>query len=140
MTREYRAITNNDSVNKLSGPQAELTAKQKTLVDTIVAEGCSIREAATKAGYSTKDGGRVAASRTLRIPKVQAYMMSQIANTLGLGAVHAAHKLVQLSTNAKSEYVQLEASKDILDRGGLRAPDRVQHSVVGNLKVNIDLT
>ena len=127
-------------MNRLSDQQEELTAKQKALVDTLVAEGCSIREAATKAGYSTKDGGRVAASRTLRIPKVQAYMMSQVARSLGLSAVSAAHKLTQLSTSAKSEYVQLEASKDILDRNGLRAPDRIQHSVVGNLKVNIDLS
>lgn len=127
-------------MNKLPDNKDQLTAKQKALVDTLVAEGCSIREAATKAGFSTKDGGRVNASRTLRLPKVQKYMMSQIANTMGLSAVHATHKLVQLSANAKSEYVQLEASKDILDRVGLRTPDRVQHSVVGDLKVNIDLT
>ena len=126
--------------NELSNNKYGLTAKQKALVDTIVAEGCSIREAATKAGYSTKDGGRVNASRTLRLPKVQKYMMSQIAKTMGLSAVHATHKLVQLSSSAKSEYVQLEASKDILDRVGLRTPDKVQHSVVGDLKVNIDLT
>tara|TARA_R100000234_G_scaffold44223_1_gene26288 strand:- start:1269 stop:1652 length:384 start_codon:yes stop_codon:yes gene_type:complete len=127
-------------VNKLPDNSKDLTAKQKALVDTLVAEGCSIREASIKAGYSKGDGGRVNASRTLRLPKVQKYMMSQIANTMGLSAVHATHKLVQLSSSAKSEYVQLEASKDILDRVGLRTPDRVQHSVVGDLKVNIDLT
>lgn len=118
----------------------ELTDKQKALVDTLVAEGCSIREASIKAGYSTKDGGRVSASRTLRLPKVQKYMMAQIANTMGLSAIGATHKLIQLSSTARSEYVQLEASKDILDRVGLRTPDKVQHAVVGNLKVNIDLT
>ncbi len=127
-------------MNKLPDNSKDLTAKQKALVDTLVAEGCSIREASIKAGYSKGDGGRVNASRTLRLPKVQKYMMSQIANTMGLSAVHATHKLVQLSSSAKSEYVQLEASKDILDRVGLRTPDRVQHSVVGDLKVNIDLT
>ena len=127
-------------MNKLPDNSKDLTAKQKALVDTLVAEGCSIREASIKAGYSKGDGGRVNASRTLRLPKVQKYMMSQIANTMGLSAVHATHKLVQLSSSAKSEYVQLEAGKDILDRVGLRTPDRVQHSVVGDLKVNIDLT
>ena len=118
----------------------ELTDKQRKLVDTIVATGCSITEAAKSAGYSTGDGGRVTASRTLRIPKVQSYMMKQIANTVGLGAVHASRKMVDLSMNARSEYVQLEASKDILDRVGIRAPDRVQHTLDANLSVNIDLT
>ena len=118
----------------------ELTDKQRKLVDTIVATGCSITEAAKSAGYSTGDGGRVTASRTLRIPKVQNYMMKQIANTVGLGAVHASRKMVDLSQNARSEYVQLEASKDILDRVGIRAPDRVQHTLDANLSVNIDLT
>ncbi len=126
--------------NELSNNKYGLTAKQKTLVDTIVAEGCSIREAATKAGYSTKDGGRVAASRTLRIPKVQQYMMDQVARTIGLGAVSASHKLVHLSNNARSEYVQLEASRDILDRVGLRAPDKVAHNIQGDIKINIDLS
>lgn len=118
----------------------DLTDKQKALVDTIVATGCTITEAAKKAGYSTKESGRVTASRTLRIPKVQDYMKRQIANTIGLGAITASRKLVELSGNARSEYVQLEASRDILDRIGLRAPDRVQHQVDGNLKVSIDLS
>ena len=118
----------------------ELTDKQRKLVDTIVATGCSITEAAKSAGYSTGDGGRVTASRTLRIPKVQNYMMKQIANTVGLGAIHASRKMVDLSQNARSEYVQLEASKDILDRVGIRAPDKVQHTLDANLSVNIDLT
>ena len=118
----------------------ELTDKQRKLVDTIVATGCSITEAAKSAGYSTGDGGRVTASRTLRIPKVQNYMMKQIANTVGLGAIHASRKMVDLSMNARSEYVQLEASKDILDRVGIRAPDKVQHTLDANLSVNIDLT
>jgi len=118
----------------------ELTDKQRKLVDTIVATGCTITEAAKTAGYSRGDGGRVTASRTLRIPKVQSYMMKQIANTVGLGAVHASRKMVDLSMNARSEYVQLEASKDILDRVGIRAPDKVQHTLDANLSVNIDLT
>ena len=118
----------------------ELTDKQRKLVDTIVATGCSITEAAKSAGYSTGDGGRVTASRTLRIPKVQNYMMKQIANTVGLGAIHASRKMVDLSQNARSEYVQLEASKDLLDRVGIRSPDMVQHTLDANLSVNIDLT
>ena len=121
----------------------DLTDKQRALVDTIVATWCSITEAAKTAGYSTnisKDSARVSASRTLRLPKVQQYMQQRVAQTLGLGAVSASKRLIELSTGAKSEYVQLEASRDILDRVGLRAPDKVSHNIQGDIKINIDLT
>ena len=121
----------------------DLTDKQRALVDTIVATGCSITEAAKTAGYSTnvsKDSARVSASRTLRLPKVQQYMQQRVAQTLGLGAVSASKRLIELSTGAKSEYIQLEASRDILDRVGLRAPDKVSHNIQGDIKINIDLT
>ena len=121
----------------------DLTDKQRQLVDTIVATGCSIKEAAEKAGYSSKgskEAARVSASRTLRLPKVQSYMQQQIARTLGLGAVSASKRLIDLSSGARSEYVQLEASRDILDRVGLRAPDRVAHNVTGDIKISIDLS
>lgn len=121
----------------------KLTDKQRLLVDTIVAEGCSIKEAAKKAGYSkegSEEAGRITASRTLRLPKVQQYMQSRIADTLGLGAVRASKKLIDLTSSAKSEYVQLEAAKDILDRTGMRVPDKVKHSIEGDIKINIDLS
>ena len=121
----------------------KLTDKQKLLVDTIIADGCSIKEAAKRAGYSSngsEEAGRITASRTLRLPKVQQYMTSRIADTLGLGAVSASRKLIELSGNARSEYVQLEASRDILDRVGMRVPDRVKHSIEGDIKINIDLS
>ena len=122
---------------------SELTEKQKKLVDTIVTTGCSIKEGAKIAGYSSKgseEAGRVSASRTLRLPKVQSYMQRSIANTLGLGAVSASRKLIDLSSGARSEYVQLEASRDILARVGLRAPDKVAHNIQGDIKINIDLS
>ena len=50
---------------------------------------------------------------------------------MGVSATVAAAKLVQLSQSAKSEYVQLEASKDILDRAGFKAPERHMHLHAG---------
>ena len=52
----------------------------------------------------------------------------------------ASRKLIELSGNARSEYVQLEASRDILDRVGIRVPDRVKDSIEGDIKINIDLS
>ena len=117
-----------------------LTTKQKELVDTIVTTGCSISEASQKVGYAKGESGRVVASKTLRLPHVQRYMMERIANTIGLGAISASRNMVELSNGARSEYVQLEASKDILDRAGIRMPDRVQHEIAGEVKINIDLS
>ena len=47
--------------------------------------------------------------------------------------------MVSLATEARSEYVQLEASKDILDRTGFKPPDRNRTEVLGDIQVKIDL-
>ena len=118
----------------------KLTDKQMALVDTLVATGCSIREAAQEAGYAKGESGRVTATKTLRLPHVQSYMMQRVTETLGLNATFAASKLLNLARGAKSEYVQLEASKDILDRAGFKPVDKSQHLVAGEIKVSIDLS
>lgn len=118
----------------------QLTAKQTALVDALVANGCSITEAAGLAGYAAGESGRVTASKALRLPHVQQYMMQRIAETMGVSATVAAARLVQLSQGAKSEYVQLEASKDILDRAGFKAPERTMHLHSGEISVSIDLS
>ena len=41
--------------------------------------------------------------------------------------------------NSKSDYVSLEATKDVLDRVGLRAPDKVKHTIDGDIKIDINL-
>ena len=58
--------------------QLKLTKKQMTLVDTIVATGCSVTEASAKSGYAEGESGRVTASKTLRLPHVQEYMQQRI--------------------------------------------------------------
>jgi len=118
----------------------KLTDKQMALVDTLVATGCSIREAAQEAGYAKGESGRVTATKTLRLPHVQSYMMQRVSETLGLNATFAASKLLNLARGAKSEYVQLEASKDMLDRAGFKPVDKSQHLVAGEIKVSIDLS
>ena len=45
-----------------------------------------------------------------------------------------------MASSAKSEYVQLEASKDILDRAGFKPVEKNMTLVQGNISVNIDLT
>jgi len=118
----------------------KLTDKQTKLVDTLVATGCSIKEAAGKAGYAEGEAGRVTASKALRQPHVQQYMLQAVGESLGLSATTAAAKLLSLARGAKSEYVQLEASKDILDRAGFKPPDKQLHMHAGEISVKIDLS
>ena len=118
----------------------KLTPKQVALVDTLVATGCTVTQAAKEAGYAKGDSGRVTASKALRQPHVQQYMMQRVSEQLGMNATIAASKVLRLATGAKSEYVQLEASKDILDRAGFKPIDRSQVQVAGDIKVSIDLS
>ena len=118
----------------------DLTDKQRQLVDTIVATGCSVKEASAKSGYASGESGRVTASKTLRLPHIQEYMQQRIRETIGLNATKASHKMLELSQSAKSEYVQLEASKDILDRAGYKPIEKSMSLVSGNIQVSIDLT
>mgnify|MGYP000936786038 CR=1 FL=1 len=119
--------------------QRKLTSKQEALVDTLVTTGCSLREAAKQAGYADGESGRVSASRTIRLPHVQQYMMQRVTEQLGMNATVAAAKVMNLATGARSEHVQLEAAKDILDRAGFKPIDRSQVQVAGDIKVSIDL-
>jgi hypothetical protein len=47
--------------------------------------------------------------------------------------------IVGLIDKAKSDYVKLVAAKDILDRSGMRPPERVNHKIDGDLSIKIDL-
>ena len=118
----------------------QLTDRQVKLVDTLVATGCSIKKASEEAGYADGESGRVTASKSLKLPHVQAYLMEAVANSLGTNATIASAKMVALARGAKSEYVQLEASKDILDRAGFKAPERRYTHATGDFKVVIDLS
>ena len=120
--------------------QRKLTKKQRLLIDTIVATGCSVTKASKIAGYSDGDSGRVTASKTLKLPHIQEYMQQRIRESIGLNATIASKKVLDLASSAKSEYVQLEASKDILDRAGYKPIDKAMHLVSGNIEVSIDLS
>ena len=120
-------------------PPKPINPKAVKLVDYLVSEGCSIEEASKKAGYKG-NSARVNGYKLLRNPDVQSYLDQQIQASLSTGSAKAVNKLFELSSRAKSEYVQLEASKDILDRAGYKAPEKHQHLVAGDFKINIDLS
>ena len=117
----------------------KLTKRQTALVDTIVANGCTIAKAAEIAGYSSGESGRVTATKTMKLPHVQQYLMTRMNEEFGISATLAAGTVRRLAMGAKSEYVQLEASKDLLDRAGYKPIDRSQVQGAGDIRVTIDL-
>jgi len=116
-----------------------LTVRQRNWVDTIVDEGVSNIEAARRVCNSTEHAAKSFAARQPRLPHVQAYMQKRVMDAIGIAALRSVNTLNRLAVAAKSEYVQLEASKDVLDRAGFKPIDRAQVQVAGDIKVSIDL-
>ena len=87
-------------------------------------------ESHTPPGFTTADTRAVA---------LLSDVIGRYIETIGLNATKAVQQVARLATGAKSEYVQLEASKDILDRAGYKPIDRSQVQVAGDIRVNIDL-
>ena len=140
MTTYFRQFIKEGDKGVLMLTQRKLTKKQRLLIDTIVATGCSVTKASKVAGYSDGESGRVTASKPLRLPHIQVYMQQRIRESMGLNATIASKKVLDLASSAKSEYVQLEASKDILDRAGYKPIDKAMHLVSGGIDVTIDLS
>ena len=131
-----------NGMRMLRGPS--LTGKRRVLVATLVMAGCSVKEAARKAGYSlgaNGESGRVAASKTLRLPHVRQYMQEQMMASFGMASPPAFRRMLFLLENAESEHVQIEAAKQILDRAGytVRKDERFQISTPG-FEFRIDLS
>ena len=114
-----------------------LTARQQEFVDALVSNGGFKEAAAIEAGYSSATA-RVQAYELRAKPHVLNAVMERTMVELGTRAPRAVQRLQQL-TNARSEYVALQASQDILDRLGIKAPERVDHRVAGDISVHIDL-
>ena len=127
-------------------PDISLTNRQQKLAEVMVdgwpdddgvVKPVTVTKAAEIAGYAKGESGRTAASKTLRLPHVQAYLFQKVAESVGLSAIGASQTMKRLSVGARSEYVQLEASKDILDRSGFKAPEKVNHQ--HSVAITIDL-
>ena len=74
------------------------------------------------------------AYQLLRNPKIKSLVEQIQQDTRSkfiLLAPAALHRLEDLAENADSEMVKLKANQEILDRAGLRAPDKVELSLPG---------
>jgi len=140
LLRSTQAMAKLSNVNALlPKKQPSLNSRQKARVDTLVSTGCSVGEAAKLAGFK-ESSADAQGYQTLKKSHVAEYMYQQIQESFGINSLKAQSTLAKLAQNAKSEYVQMESAKDILDRAGFKAPDKHQHQIVGDFKVHIDLS
>lgn len=121
-------------MTEIATPQ--LTEKQELFASLYVASGGKVGLSAERAGYASRNEG----TRLLKDPKIIKRIQEMTLEAIGVNAVSALHTVVKLSKTAKSDYVRLEAAKDILDRAGYRPPERVDHRVSGDLSVSFDIT
>ena len=115
-----------------------LTTRQQAFIDNLLTNRGTATQCAIKAGYSKKSA-KVEASRLLKNSKVLHHLHQRAKKVLGVRAITALQTVSNLSQYANSEYVRLEASKDLLDRAGLRE-EQNQTLGTNNIQVNIDLT
>jgi len=121
-----------------AAPARAMTRMQQRFVDAYLANGGKGTEAAAEAGYAIGSAD-TQASNLLRNPLVQQAIMRSTLTAIGLSAVPALMVVTKLMSAAKSDYVKLEAAKDLLDRAGLAAPQRVDHRLDSSLTVSFDL-
>jgi|TARA_R110002073_G_scaffold73263_1_gene179243 phage terminase small subunit len=117
----------------------KLTTRQIALVDAYVANGGNLTRAADTAGYAEGNSGRVTAQKAMKTTHVQQYLMRVTAEAFSAHAAMAVGKVAGLASGARSEYVQLQAAQDLLDRAGFKPIDRSQVQVAGDIRVQIDL-
>ena len=135
MSRRSRARL---SSSILKEPDRALTPKQAKFVAELLANGGKQGDAARAAGYPPRSAD-VTASRLVRNPVVQQHLAREMMSCLSLHAVTALHTVATLVSTAQSEYVRLEAARDLMDRAGFRPPDRQQLQIDGQLTVSIEL-
>jgi len=112
-----------------------LTDKALRFIEHIVSTGCSGAEAAVAVGYA-EGSSRTQAYRLLNDQRVLDAMHQATKRKLAVSGVRAAEKMLSLAVGARSERVQMEASKDLLDRGGYGVSNEA--SVTG-ISISIDL-
>lgn len=109
----------------------DLTDKQKKFAEAYF-ELSKGTQAAIIAGYA-EGSAHVEASRLLKNDKVREYIeelqkerRERIQYRLAAMAEKAAEMVFELAVNAESETVRLSAIKDILDRSGYKATDKIE--------------
>ena len=112
--------------------QPQITDAQAELVHVILHDGCNPTEAAERLGRN-----KAWAYNTLRKQHVIEYRQQLAMMTLGWDATQAMATMRELLTS-KSQYVRLEAARDLMDRAGFRQDAVRAPSTAVQINFNVD--
>ena len=112
--------------------QPQVTDAQAELVHVILHDGCNPTEAAERLGRN-----KAWAYNTLRKQHVIEYRQQLAMLTLGWDATQAMATMRELLTS-KSQYVRLEAARDLMDRAGFRQDAVRAPSTAVQINFNVD--
>jgi hypothetical protein len=122
-----------------SGKEITMRPIVQELVEKVANSGMTVAECALALGYEGEDGRKLAYGH-LATDSAKLYLDDLIRNKMRRVVPKALNNIEELSDTAKSEYVRLQASADILDRAGYQPVQQVQAQVLGDFKVKIDLS
>lgn len=112
-----------------------ISAKLEAALEAFVTSDMTIAKAAETAGLS-----REHFSRSLRKPHVQERVVQMLRSQLVLHGAKAVESLSR-NLNARSEYVQVMAASQLLDRAGFSSKNALGlHRQAGDVTIHIDLS
>ena len=118
-------------------PGNDINARWKAVAEYIVHHGQKPIDAVRSAGFSEKSAKGIR-WRLWNDQRFMEHLARVTWQKVAENASMAPHLMAQLVGSTRSDYVKLEALKDMLDRGGIRPPDKVQ--VDSNVTISIDLS
>jgi len=114
----------------------ELSGRELAVLDTLVEERCSLLEALRANGY-TPAGAKNAARRYRELPELRELILEQSKAKLGTSMPELLRHALHLAFHSKSQFVQAEMTRWLLERAGLE-PVKAGTSVsAGDLTLNI---
>ena len=111
---------------------SKVTQAQAELVHAMLHDGCNPTEGAKRLGRN-----KAWAYKTIAKQHVVEYRQQIAMSCLGWDATQALATMRDL-LNAKSSHVRLEASRDLMDRAGLRVDAPRQSNTSVNINFNVD--
>jgi len=116
-----------------------LTALQQQFIECYVTNGDgNAKRAAIQAGY-TPTAAAAMGHRLLKRDDILRAIHRRTAEAIGAFAPIALKSMTKLAVGAKSEFVRQNASADLLDRAGHRAPEKHQVAVAGVVTIDIGM-
>jgi hypothetical protein len=121
--------------SKVHMNKPRISGKLEDALEAFVTSDMTIAKAAETAGLS-----REHFSRSLRKPHVQERVMQMLRSQLVLHGAKAVESLSR-NLNARSEYVQVMAASQLLDRAGFSSKNALGlHRQAGDVTIHIDLS